>query len=182
MVTIADTVGVQFATAAELVQRLIQMGVGEAQLQQALQYPGYVHEMKELLMAPPPKLPRKLEETKRAEFITKLFPAKFDGEGHTRAFKEFPLYQDEREWLTQNEQVLHLLRLLTRHQLLIVLERSGLDGRYALDAREVGDKLCLSSTQVNRIRGQARRLMRDEAIRLVEASRRAARFVPPSHI
>lgn len=171
MVTIAATSGIQFNTVAELVKWLGNLGVNDGHLAQTLRHPGRVQELAEVLKAAPPKLPNELDADKCVEFIAQLFPASYDSEGRTPAATGYPLYEEERRWLEQKEQMLYLLGLLTTQQLTVILERSGLDGREAECAEVVGRKLCLTKGQVNAIRGRARMAILEEATRLIQKGR-----------
>jgi hypothetical protein len=178
--TIANTDALQLASVAELMHRLFQSGVTQTHLERALQYPGMVREMSDVLRAPSLVVPRRLPPQKREEFVLNLFPASYDDNGVCKSNATFPLYGDERAWLTQIPQVHYLLSRLTRQQLLVVLERSGLDGRRALNNEEAGDKLCMPPNRVNRIRTQARRTMVEEAIKLCKRARSGWGFQLPT--
>ena len=106
-----------------------------------------------------------------------LFPAVFDEmDGLCASFDDYPLYSDERPWLAERKQVIQLLSELTELQLKVLVMRGGINGRPELTADQIASKLKLASgCAVNRIRSQAKRLMRERGMVLVEDRREQAR-------
>lgn len=170
MVTI-DASPITFTTAAKLSEAL--SGVSDEQLRAFLQNPGRKQELVNLITAPTPIVPSRLDAGACRRLIDEMFPAKYDeDDGRTRATVSFPLYSDERELLSETEQVRRLLGLLTKQQLEVVIKRGGLTGQPEIDAFELGQRLNLSRGQVNRVRGTANRVMRKEIFKIVKRLRR----------
>ncbi len=175
MVTI-DTDDVRLSTATSLIEALAALGVREWDLQRALRNPGRVRELAESLTAQAPHVPSKLRPAECEKLIATLLPAKIDAEGHKKAQKLRALYEDEREWLSTEQNVSWLLRQLTRTQLQVVLRRSGMDGGSILTAMELGIQMGLSANRVNHLRTEANKVMRNAALRLVDERRESTRY------
>lgn len=167
MVTIDATIN-NLKTLTQLLQGLEELGVPFEQIEQAVDDPAVMRGMARAIQFRP-ELPKRYNKAACRELIFQMLPGRYDGNGHPVGVYEHYLYDDDREWLAEPEQVRQLLKELPPTELQVVILRGGLCNGQARPVGEVAEKLHLKSGQVNDRRGRAKKIMQCRALELVEA-------------
>lgn len=171
MATIAAP-DITIQTMAAFAERLMGAGVTEDDLVRSLGSSSLMDEIAKSLKTPI-RVPKKLDAVRCEKLIWTLFPYSYDENGNPDSDSGYLLYGEERDWLNQPDQVRSLLKHLTLTQLRVTVDRSGLTGKPIKDAASVAHTLGITANRVNKIRGDAKKIMCERAVEMVGTRRRS---------
>jgi hypothetical protein len=168
---IDSTAPISFAAIAKLVAELEARAVTAADIKWLINNPDKLREVAEVARADSFVI-ASIDPDAWRTMISHMLRGRYDAiDGHTRSRKTFALYEDELDWLCEEPQIRNVLRILSERQLIVLVQRGGLDGAPPSPAKDVAITIGKPAGYVNKLRGEARRLVHARIIELVQQNR-----------